>query len=228
MVWIPAGEFVRGSEDRDKDAGRDEKTWRAVYLNGYWMYRYPVTVAQYKKFCQATGRKMPPPPPWGWKSDHPMVQVTWAEAAAYADWAKASLPTEAQWEKAARGTQGQKYPWGHNWEPAFCVNRSNSQNRTASVYRTDRIHQSPYGVRDAAGNIWQWCRDWWEEGYYDYAPPKNPTGPGRGKNRAVRGGSWQDAGPLMSREPFRAADRGYANPVERASFRGFRCVVNEP
>lgn len=228
MVWIPAGEFVRGSEDKDSDAGRDEKTWRAVYLDGYWMYRYPVTVAQYKKFCTATRRKMPPAPPWGWKSDHPIVQVTWDDSMAYASWAKANLPTEAQWEKAARGRQGQKYPWGHNWDPAFCVNKSNSNGHTASVYRTDRIHQSPYGVRDMAGNVWQWCRDWWEEGYYDYSPPKNPTGPGKGKNRALRGGSWKDNGPLMDREPFRAADRGFAKPEERSTFRGFRCTVNRP
>lgn len=101
MVSIPAGEFVMGSNERP-----DEKPAHKVTLDAYRIYKYEVTIAQYRKFCEATGHPLPPPPPWGWQGNFPMVDVVWDDAAAYAQWAGGRLPTEAEWEKAARGQDG--------------------------------------------------------------------------------------------------------------------------
>ena len=107
MVWIPAGEFIMGSDEYAA-----EKPAHKVYLDGFWMDKNDVTVAQYRQFCEATGRQMPKAPSWGWIDDHPVVNVTWDDAKAYADWAGMALPTEAEWEKAARGGEYHRYVWG--------------------------------------------------------------------------------------------------------------------
>ena len=130
MVWIPSGAFLMGS-----DSGEDnEKPQHTVELDNYWMYKYPVTVKQYRKFCNdpKTKSMMPPWPEWdpAWKKDdHPIVNVTWFDAGAYCQWAGVSLPTEAQWEKAARGTDGRIYPWGNEWDKDKC-NTSESDKET--------------------------------------------------------------------------------------------------
>ncbi len=118
MVRIPAGTFLMGS--KAGEGSDDEHPQHTVDLTGYWIYRTDVTVAQYRKFCTATGREMPDAPDWGWQDDHPVVNVDWDDANAYADWAGAALPTEAQWEKAARGTDGRIYPWGNDWDATKC------------------------------------------------------------------------------------------------------------
>ena len=112
IIYIPAGDFTIGS-----DSGADmRRPDRQAYLDGYWIYKNDVTVAQYQKFCQATGNQMPMAPKWGWQADHPMVLVSWGDAQAYCAWAHAALPTAAQWEKAARGTDGREYPWGNTFD----------------------------------------------------------------------------------------------------------------
>jgi len=201
MVWVPAGEFLMGSTDEDiaqllkknpeLEAARfdDEKPQRKVYLDGYWMYKYEVTVAQYRKFCEATNRKMPDAPSWGWKDDHPMVKVTWTDASNYAKWAGMSLPTEAQWEKAARGTDGRIYPWGNKWEAYKCNNRESGPKQTKPV-GSYTSGASPYGCMDMAGNVWEWCLDWYGKDYYKSGPSRNPTGPTDGSSRVLRGGGW--------------------------------------
>jgi len=129
MVYVPAGEFIMGSTDADiaallkadpsleAELFADEQPQFRAHLPGYWIDKCEVTVAQYRRFCEETGREMPPAPPWGWQDDHPIVLVTWDDAAAYAKWAGKRLPTEPEWEKAARGTDGRKYPWGSQWPP---------------------------------------------------------------------------------------------------------------
>ncbi|MBM3496659.1 MAG: hypothetical protein FJX72_20420, partial [Armatimonadetes bacterium] len=186
MVYIPAGEFIMGS-----DGGGDEKPRRKVYLDGYWMYQHEITVAQYRRFCSETGRKMPDAPSWGWKNDHPIVNVSWHDAKAYAAWAGVQLPTEAQWEKAARGTDGREYPWGSTFDSskAVCSVRPRDENSTAPVGSIP-AGASPYGCLDMAGNVWEWCADWYDGGYYRKAPNRNPTGPASGTLRVLRGGSW--------------------------------------
>jgi len=220
MVWVPAGEFLMGSTDADNEADTDEKPQHKVYLDGYWIYKTEVTVAQYRKFCQATGRQMPPEPEWKWQDTHPIVNVTWDDAAAYAQWAGAALPTEAQWEKAARGPDGRLYPWGNDWDGAKCVSNTQSTKPVGGM----PADASPYGCLDMAGNVWEWCADWYEGYYYRNATSRNPTGPATGTMRVLRGGSWNYTRPDI----FRAALRDRFTPSYRYNNYGFRCVLRSP
>jgi formylglycine-generating enzyme required for sulfatase activity len=194
MILIPAGDFLMGSTDADKQAQNNEKPQRKVYLDAYYMYKTEVTVAQYRKFCTATNRTMPPEPDWKWQDIHPIVNVSWNDAKAYADWAGVVLPTEAQWEKAARGGDGRIYPWGNEWDETKCAYWSNSgkgkTTRGTHTVGSFPTGASPYGVMDMSGNVWEWCADWYRADYYKNASVKNPTGPLTGDNRVLRGGSW--------------------------------------
>ncbi len=215
MVWVPAGEFTMGSDN----GSPDEKPAHQVYLDGYWIYKNDVTVAQYRKFCEVTGRNMPEEPKWGWQDDHPIVNVTWYDAAAYALWAGVALPTEAEWEKAARGTDGREYPWGNEWDAAKC--QFNKQ-ATAPV-GSYPAGISPYGCLDMAGNVWQWCADWYGADYYSHSPTQNPTGPETGRERVVHGGSWECCYSIGA--PTRDSDN---TPARRDKALGFRCVSRSP
>jgi formylglycine-generating enzyme required for sulfatase activity len=240
LVWVPAGTFRMGSGIREslRDAagrrdwrGMREVVWsrlrgatdsddapsHTVYLDGYWIYKYEVTVAQFRQFCRATGRAMPAEPPWGWRDDHPVVNVTWHDAAAYAAWAGASLPTEAQWEKAARGPDGRVYPWGNAWDGTRCCNSSASPSPVGSY----PAGAGPYGARDMAGNVWEWCADWYDGEYYRHAPRRNPTGPVTGTARVLRSGCWFDTNPRDLRTTIRANDSHWNKKIDL----GFRCVV---
>ena len=227
MVYVPAGEFVMGSSDDDKDAQPDEKPQHTVYLDAYSIYKNDVTVAQYRNFCTATGRAMPRSPDWGWIDTHPIVNVSWDDATAYAAWAGAALPTEAQWEKAARGTDGRIYPWGNDWDATKCSNSvgDNHPGQTSPV-GSFPAGASPYGCMDKAGNVWQWCADWYGADYYQHAPSRNPTGPETGYVRVLRGGSWNIYNFAYF---FRGAYRNYYyNPHNRWTDVGFRCVSLSP
>ncbi|MHB1458996.1 MAG: formylglycine-generating enzyme family protein [Armatimonadota bacterium] len=247
MVWVPAGWFIMGSTEIDIDAGlkaepqlacaksifMPEVPKRKVYLDGYWIYKYEVTVAQYRKFCEATKRKMPEEPGWGWKDKHPIYDVTWNDAQAYAKWAGVSLPTEAQWEKAARGTDGRTYPWGNKWDASKCVNGVAKNAGSTKPVGSIPVGASPYGCMDMAGNVWEWCADWYDENYYKNAPVRNPTGPSKPVEfkawgasvsgaRVLRGGSWND----ILRLHFRCANRHNFLPRSSRS-EGFRCAKNQ-
>ncbi len=220
MVWVPAGEFLMGSIDTDENASADEKPQHKVFLDGFWIYKNDVTVAQYRKFCTATGREMADLPDWS-KDDHPVVKVSWDDAKAYACWAGVALPTEAEWEKAARGTDGREYPWGNEWGAAKC---QFNQQATAPV-GSFPAGASPYGCLDMAGNVWQWCADWYGTDYYSHSPTQNPTGPETGTARVLRSGSWNrdDAVDL------RAASRHIRDdPTSRDNYVGFRCISRSP
>lgn len=227
LVWIPSGDFVRGSDNDDPDAKQEEKPQKKVSLEGFWMYKNLVTVAQYEKFCKATGRQMPEAPDFnpGWgKKDHPIVNVSWEDADAYCTWAGSQLPTEAQWERAARGDEARKYPWGNDFDSnkLWCsIQEAKDAGGTAAVFRTNRVNISPFGIRDMAGNVFQWCADWWEEGYYANAPTANPTGPISGTARVLRGGSWFN----NTQATFRTTNRVRASPQGRETNRGFRAVM---
>jgi len=189
-----------------------------VQLDSYWMYRHEVTVAQYRKFCQATGTSMPDAPPWGFQDTHPIVNVSWNDAQAYCDWAGVALPTEAQWEGAARGTDGRKWPWGIKWDAEKCNAYLNGPKTTTPVgaYPSGA---SPYGCLDMAGNVWEWCADWYDANYYKNAPQRNPSGSGTGQYRVLRGGSCYDNSDVA-----RCAYRLRNNPDFVFSDLGFRCA----
>ena len=222
MVYVPAGEFTMGDNDLNKS--RRDCPAHKVYLDAYWIDKNLVTVAQYRKFCKATGRNMADPPKWGWKDDHPIVNVTWHDATAYCDWAGTALPTEAQWEKAARGTDGRKYPWGNQWDPGKlqCSKKGWGDAGSTAPVGSYPGGASPYGALDMAGNVWEWCADWCGgEGYNESAPKVNPTGPRHGDFRVLRGGSWYIGNGVV----FRCALRLHGRPVGRGDSIGFRCVV---
>jgi len=216
LVWIPEGDFFMGSALMDGEP--DETPIRRVYLDGYWIGKNLITVAQFRRYCDTVKYKYDwkkHKPKWGWWDDHPMVYVTWEEARAYAQWAGGDLPTEAQWEKAARGRDGRAYPWGDSWDSGKCVNSASSPQNAGSLPNST----SPYGVLDMTGNVLQWCLDWYDKTYYAYAPLHNPNGASRGVFRVLRGGSWVYANPRY----FRCAHRSnLLLPDVRYSVVGFR------
>jgi serine/threonine-protein kinase len=235
MVKVPAGEFTMGSDA--SDANRDEKPVHRVYLDEYWIDKYEVTNRQYRKFCDATGRSHPPDPDFRGMSgyftgypDYPVVCVSWDDAKAYCDWAGKRLPTEAEWEKAARGTDGRKYPWG-NSEPTG--SRCNLADRNAEFSWSDKkaddgyartapvgshpAGASPHGLLDMAGNVWEWCADWYGKGYYGRSASNNPQGPSTGSARVLRGGSWRGNARILC-----AANRFWFGPSYRFDDCGFR------
>lgn len=211
MVWVPAGSFIMG------DGKDNDNPVHTVNLDGYWIYQNDVTVAQYRAYCSANGYVMPTAPSWGWIDNNPMVNVSWNDAFAYTAWAHATLPTEAQWEKAARGTDGREYPWGNNWDGSRCANNLQA---TAAV-GSYPSGASPYGAFDMAGNVWQWCGDFYGANYYSASPASNPTGPNNAQFRVIRGDSWDDNDQTKFRAPYRNMD----NPDHDYTNCGFRCVV---
>ncbi len=218
MVWIPEGEFFMGSDLTDGEP--DETPMRRVYLDGYWITKNLVTVAQFRRFCEATKFKYDwkkNKPKWDWWDDHPMINVSWEEARVYAQWAGGDLPTEAQWEKAARGTDGRKYPWGEEWDANRCANKLTCPMPIGSYL----WGASPFGILDMAGNAAQWCRDWYGNEYYKSGNDRNPPGPAHGIQRVLRGSAWSGFNPSY----FRCANRFLQNPTYRFPFLGFRCVI---
>jgi sulfatase modifying factor 1 len=218
MICIPRDPFLMGGSDR-----RDNPR-HTVTLSAYWIYKNLVTVEMYKEYCKATGAKMPPPPKFNadWiKEDHPVVNVSWHNAKAYSKWAQVDLPTEAQWERAARGTDGRKYPWGNEFE---CGKVWASKKKVADAGGTTAVGHygiSPCGCTDMAGNAWQWCADWYDAEYMKMSPASDPMGPRSGTGRVLRGGSWGD----NRADRFGCAQRANCRPDAENRFFGFRCAV---
>jgi formylglycine-generating enzyme required for sulfatase activity len=221
MVLIPAGEFIRGSWTGDAD----ERPVRRVYLDAYFFDKDQLTVGEYAKFLDATSHSVPSD--WNIMSramhkNRPVVNVNWADAAAYCKWAGKRQPTEAEWEKAARGTDGRTYPWGDESPTKFHGNMKkelwNSHMGLTPVGMFEE-GKSPYGINDMAGNVWEWVSDWYDEDYYSTAPSRNPTGPATGISKVVRGGSW-GSGP----EGLRSAERETHVPSFQGYGTGFRCA----
>jgi formylglycine-generating enzyme required for sulfatase activity len=221
MVLVPAGEFLMGSLTGDVD----EKPMRRVYLDAYFMDKDQLTVGEYAKFLDATSHVAPPE--WNIMSramhkKRPVVNVNWADAGAYCKWAGKRLPTEAEWEKAARGTDGRIYPWGDEPPSKFHGNMkkelwNNHMGLTpVGMFEDGR---SPYGINDMAGNVWEWVSDWYDPNYYHTAPLRNPTGPPTGSHKVVRGGSW-GSGP----EGLRSSDRETRLPSFQGFGTGLRCA----
>ena len=204
----------------DDEGPRDEQPQRTVLLNSYWIDRYPVTNLDYKEFVDATGHRKPPHWVTGTypleQVDHPVTNISWDDAMAYAGWAGKRLPTEAEWEKAARGILGQTYPWGD----AFRKDNVNSSKDYGGITPVKEFPRgaSPYGVMDMCGNVMEWCADWYDDDYRT-APVDNPTGPTGGQYRVLRGGFYAE-----NRKGVRCSARHYAPPSNLQDHLGFRCA----
>ncbi len=226
LVRIPAGEFLMGCTDADSLAQSKEKPQHKVTLDEYLIGKYDVTNAQFAAFVNATHRTWTMP---SGKKNHPAVQVTWDNAVAFCAWASqitgrsVKLPTEAQWEKAARGTDGRIYPWGNEAPNANLLNFNMNVKDTTAVGKYSPAGDSPYGVADMAGNVWECIADWWSDTYYASSPASNPQGPTTGQHRVQRGGGWNG-----NSSHARAAFRMWLGPSDRDGWTGFRVVVAPP
>ncbi|MBI5303701.1 MAG: SUMF1/EgtB/PvdO family nonheme iron enzyme [Chloroflexi bacterium] len=227
MILVPAGEFVMG----DDKGGKDEKPSHKVFLNAFYISRYPVTNAEYKKFVDATKHRIPrhwqnEEIPTGNEND-PVVYVSWEDAVGYCKWAGVRLPTEAEWEKAASWDDAKKlkrvYPWGDEFDADKCNTSESKIGDTTPVGKYSPQGDSEYGVGDMAGNVWEWCADWYDGNYYKNSPAQNPQGPDSRSQRVLRGGSWN-----LSRDFARCAIRDHVNPHNRSYVIGFRVAESFP
>ncbi len=196
---VPDGEFLMGSTISDRQANSDEKPQRLVYLDAYLIDRVEVTNANY-----------------------PVIYVDWFQADAFCTWEGRRLPTEAEWEKAARGTDGRLYPWGNDRPNTPSTDYVASKIGDTTAVGAYPAGASPYGVLDMAGNVQEWVADWFQHNYYASAPARNPLGPASGTHRVLRGGTWSSIYGLYY---FRAATREGKYPTSQVSSIGFRCVA---
>jgi formylglycine-generating enzyme required for sulfatase activity len=225
MVLIPAGEFVMGSPDGE---GLDnEQPEHKVRADAFYLDKFEVTNARYEKFMDETGRARPK----FWEQldltlhgELPVIGISWHDAKAYCEWAEKRLPTEAEWEYAARGADRRRYPWGNaepnaqlanygkNWSYKFFDDRLKPAN-------SHEAGRSPFGVYNMAGNVFEWVADWYEIKYYARSPERNPTGPPSGELKVMRGGSWNFAS-----EYIRTTSRLKMKPMDREADLGMRCA----
>jgi formylglycine-generating enzyme required for sulfatase activity len=254
MVYVPAGEFIMGSDaddvlaecqkfrnyyNCDRDLFTDEEPPHQVYLDAYYIDQYEVSNAQYQ-LCVETGACDPPVNIDSYSrssyygdsqyGNYPVIYVNWNQAQAYCEWAGATLPTEAQWEKAGRGTDGRKYPWGNSFNGSnanFCDRNCTrawaSQDYDDGYEDTAPVDAYPggvsiYGAYNLSGNVEEWVNDWYDSSYYQKSPAENPHGPSSGSPRVLRGGSWYYSVYLLH-----SSSRNAGNPDDRGFTFGFRC-----
>jgi formylglycine-generating enzyme required for sulfatase activity len=244
LVYIPAGDSLMGSDaEFDPYIWGAETPMRTVFLDAFWMYQTEVTNVQYTACIQAGACSRPRES----RSEsreayfgspefdaYPIVQVSWYQAQAYCRWAGANLPTEAQWEKAARSDDGRLFPWGNQFPTGALANLCD-ENCTNTAARVAGVNdgysdtapvgsypagQSPYGALDMSGNVWEWVADWFDPGYYAGAPTSNPTGPASGERKVMRGGSW-----FNGVDGVRTVTRSSRRPDDALYALGFRCSL---
>lgn len=235
MVLIPEGSFPMGVPHGDRDGGRDEYPRHDVFVNDFYIDKFELTNSRYLEFVKATNHRVPQNPKnatrnlWEGQTiteslaDRPVVNVDWADAQAYCQWAGKRLPTEAEWEKAAKGTADRRFPWG-NVEPTNKHLNFNQQwigEKTLMPVGSYELGKSPFGVYDMAGNVWEWVNDWYDAKYYEKSPAKNPTGPETGTKRVLRGSGWQNETPTV-----RIFTRVDSDPTIRNESTGFRCAMD--
>ncbi len=228
LVLVPAGAFLMGSEE----GFPVERPVHRVFVNAFYLGKYPVTNAQYERFVAETGHRVPylddprarldnwdlekrtyPPG----RAQHPVVLVSWHDARAYCAWAGGRLPTEAEWEKAARGgLEEKRYPWGDEIDPSL----ANYDNREGTT-PVGSYPANGYGLYDMAGNVWEWVADWYDAKYYRESPAQNPQGPEKGAVRVLRGGAW-----LLFAQFCRVAYRFRNSPDFRFNLIGFRLALS--
>lgn len=233
MALIPAGEFIMGNNGRSRAEGEgdlDERPSRKVHLDAFYIDRYEVTNTGYKRFVDATGHRMPVKWKDGTypldKGDHPVVYVSWTDAYSYCRWVGKRLPSEEEWEKAARGTDGRHFPWGNEFDPM----KANTPQYWLNIRKAGgtmpvgsfKEGRSPYGLYDMSGNVYEWTENW----YKPYPGNRSPNVHYGEKNKVMRGGSWYDclsygcglSSPVYNRTRF--------TPEIRNNNTGFRCAKN--
>jgi sulfatase modifying factor 1 len=240
MVFIHEGAFWMGSSS----GSQAEAPGHLVELADFWLDQTPVTNRAYSDFIEGSGYRTEAElagSAWGvhdgryqnvaelsWRTystpgreEHPVVLVTWNDAVAYCGWAGARLPTEAEWEKAARGgLVSTKYPWGNELPDGAQSNFAAVASEFPGTTKTRNYPPNGLDLYDMVGNVWQWCSDWYAESYYAESPSSNPTGPAIGETRVRRGGSWNVIQPFR----LRCANRGAMLPSQTATNMGFRCA----
>jgi sulfatase modifying factor 1 len=234
MILVPAGSFPMGVPKGDRDGGRDEYPRHEVMLDNYYIDIYEVTHGRYAEFVKATGHRTPENPKYPKRtlwSDHlsdslserPVINVDWQDADAYCRWAGKRLPTEAEWEKAARGTDDRRFPWG-NVEPThkhLNFNQRWQGEKTLMPVGSYEAGKSPFGAYDMAGNVWEWVADWYDPLYYEKSPGANPKGPDSGTYKVLRSSGWSVETPLV-----RLFTRVKSEPTNRNDSTGFRCAAD--
>ncbi len=221
MILVPEGVFTRGSDS----GGFDEKPQQEIYLDAFYIDKYEVSVDDYNKFRRAANYVEPSVP--FFQGDHnilktpnyPVVGVSWYDSVNYCTWAGKRLLTEAEWEKAARGTHGLVYPWGNKFLPKRAnIAGTADEFKYMAPVGSFPMGRSVYGVYDMSGNVSEWVADWYDQFTYTKSPMINPTGAEKSRNQVFRGGSW-DARKVDAR----AAKRFAASPGRKDSIVGFRC-----
>jgi formylglycine-generating enzyme required for sulfatase activity/tRNA A-37 threonylcarbamoyl transferase component Bud32 len=223
FVYIPPGKFLMGAGKDDNEAKEDEKPQHQVFLNGFWMGKYPVTYMQYSAYCKETKKPLADFEKIANQESCPIANINWFEAVEFCKWLsqisneEIQLPSEAQWEKAARGTDGRKYPWGGTKS----INQILLNNKLYYPVGKYEENQSPYGCYDMVGNVWEWVNDWYDEKYYLLInDTNNPVGPPIGISKILKGGSWDYLGKNL-----RCSYRSKNYPVVHYRLNGFRCMM---
>jgi len=237
MFLVPAGPFLMGSND----GLPNERPEHMVTIKAFYIDQYEVTAGRYQKFLESGKREISPSTDddaGNSLEDRPVVGVTWTEAARYCAWAGKRLPTEAEWEKSARGTDGRRYPWGvmqpfvdiANYNRGLWVNEAITLVPVGSGLDGMSVRhglkdggKSPYGLAHMAGNAAEWVNDWYDREYYQKSPDANPPGPVSGEKRVLRGGSWADLPTAL-----RVTARFSAEPEFEDRTAGFRCALDAP
>lgn len=233
LVLVQAGPFTRGTTmemqidlmrrfDANPDWFKDEKPARKITLSPFYVDIYPTTNRLYAAFCSKTGRKTPP---YIRKADFndphfPVVGIDFDDAQAYCSWSGKRLPTEAEWEKAARGTTDRIFPWGDEYQASLL--NAEGRNRGPTPVGSCPEGASPYGVQDLAGNVYEWVSDFYQPDYYGRSPESDPPGPQTGVSHVLRGGSWINNVTMV-----RCAERDFIRPPALSTkFIGFRAAIS--